>query len=208
MTMDSLLVILSLGAFLQKTPTYWTIWSIVSGSFMAVYTLFGFLRTCISLSRNVKVIAMIANTVVWLSFITFFLGIRDVISNNVAKWSLAIVVPSVFLVIGRLFISIAKKISENPLRKKNIQHRNLIYISYFTLISFCLTAIPCVIFAFLGAFLESGMIFELAISMVSYVKLILSISNACIIINKILIFNIMENGQTEMSIFKTQQYVG
>ena len=90
----------------------------------------------------------------------------------------------------------------------NLQHRNLIRISYFTLTSFCLFAIPCVVLAGIGAFTENATIFEFAITMVSYGKLTLSISNALIIINKVLIYNILENGQTELSVFKTQYIMG
>ncbi len=199
---------LALSFFAEKTALYWIIWSIFGGTFMVIFTLFGYVRSYASLSKNTKLVAGIANIVVWISFIVLFLGVRGILPVELTVYSLAVIVPSTFFVIGRVFYIIAVKIKQNSILSENLQHRNLLRISYFALMGFFLTAIPCAILTAIASFGKNGVAFELAIIFVSYAKLVLSISNACIIINKILIYNILPNGKSVLTVFKTQHILG
>ena len=208
MFIDLIKLILACIVFIEKTDLYWIIWSILGGTFMVIFTLFGYVRGYASLSKNLKIVGGITNIVVWISFIVLYLGVRGILPIEVTAFALLVIVPSVFFVIARVFYSIAIKIKENSILSENLQHRNLLKISYFTISGFFLTAIPCVVLGAIASFGKIGIVFELAIIFVSYIKLVLSISNICIIINKILIYNILPNGKCILTVFKTQHLLG
>ena len=207
LSLDIVLFGLSFATFLEKTAVFWIVWSILSGSFMGIITLFGYLRSYHSLSKGTRVVAKVANLLVWISFIVLLFGVRGILPIEICSFSLIIIIPSAYYVIGRIFYSIVKKIKENPMRKKNLQHSNLIRISYFTLVGFFISAIPCALFASIGAFLKDPLVFELCIITVSYIKIVLTVSNTAILVNKVLIYNI-DKGRVGLSVFNTQHVFG
>ena len=189
-----------IALFGERTQVFWFILSILFSTFLMVYSVYALLRCYQIFPIFVRNIAIIGNVIMYICFLIFSLSDTGFIENNIGTFVFVAAIPFPFSILSFITYQIVTVIKSNPMYIKDIKQRQLMKIFEITMTGIYAIGIPCITMAALAGFLQNGTLLWIALTLPPFIKLILSLSNFGVLLNKSL-GNVLVNHATGTSIF-------
>ena len=183
--MDTVMLILSFFA-LWFTPTleYWIVISSLYSVYLMTFSLFGFFKGYEMITKNGRILMLIANAILFVGYIVYTLSCREIINKTTGLIIISITIPLPFVITGKICFKIIKTIQSNPIYRDDPKQKYLLQITKLSLLAAILFGIPCVVLAFLAGIMKNARIIEFAMFLTLFCKLIISIVSFLIALNR------------------------
>eukprot|EP00835_Amoeboradix_gromovi_P004903 NODE_415_length_9032_cov_0.580992.p4 type:complete len:283 gc:universal NODE_415_length_9032_cov_0.580992:3747-2899(-) len=185
LVMDSSLLITTLivGFTLMKT-THWILLAIFSTVYVMCISMYCFLRFYSILSHLFRKLSYVAFFFNALAFLVFEMSCYGFIPNKIGVYVFIVSLPSSFGIANYLSYRIIRLIHDNPLNKYSGKQTRLVMLAYVCILLQNVLAVPSVVLALVGDFIESSAYLGASYCLISMMSLGYSISNFLMMLNK------------------------
>ena len=149
-----------------------------------VYSMYALFRCYNIFPLPVRNAVIISNVFMYAIFLVFSLSDTGFIPNTIGTIAFVTAIPFPFGILSFITYKIVKAIKANGRYKNDTKQRLLVCIFELTMTAIFLFGIPCIAMAALAGFLQSGMLLWVALTIPPFIKLILSVSNFSVLMNK------------------------